>query len=91
VYQDVLTITLGWGYKLGVHSQTTIEIPPMLFDTTCRNAKPKEKPYKLSDSKGLYLLVSPNGSKYFRLKYRFAGDEKLLALGVYPETTLAKF
>ena len=37
---------------------------------------------------GMYLLVNPNGSKYFRLKYRFEGKEKTLALGVYPETSL---
>jgi hypothetical protein len=52
-------------------------------------AKPKEKPYKLADGGGLYLLVNPNGSRYWRLKYRVAGKEKLLALGVYPEVTLA--
>jgi integrase len=59
-----------------------------LTDTTCKNAKPKEKPYKLADEKGMFLLVNPNGSKYFRLKYRFGGTEKTLALGVYPETSL---
>lgn len=52
-------------------------------------AKPKEKPYKLADGGGLYLLVNPNGSRYWRLKYRVAGKEKLLALGVYPDVTLA--
>jgi len=52
-------------------------------------AKPKEKPYKLADGGGLYLLVNPNGAKYWRLKYRVAGKEKLLALGVYPDVTLA--
>jgi hypothetical protein len=52
-------------------------------------AKPKDKPYKLADGGGLYLLVKPNGGKYWRLKYRVAGKEKLLALGVYPEVTLA--
>lgn len=55
-----------------------------------KEAKAHDKPYKLSDGKGLFLLVNPNGSKYWRLKYRFGGKEKLLALGVYPETTLAK-
>ena len=55
-----------------------------LTDPTCKNAKPKDKPYKLSDSKGMFLLVNPNGSKYFRLKYRIDGKEKTLALGVYP-------
>lgn len=59
-----------------------------LSDTTCKNAKPKEKPYKLADEKGMFLLVSLNGSKYFRLKYRFESTEKTLALGVYPETSL---
>jgi integrase len=59
-----------------------------LSDTSCKNAKPKEKPYKLADEKGMFLLINPNGSKYFRLKYRFGGKEKLLALGVYPETGL---
>uniref|UniRef100_UPI0016572104 tyrosine-type recombinase/integrase n=1 Tax=Xenorhabdus indica TaxID=333964 RepID=UPI0016572104 len=53
-------------------------------------AKPKEKPYKLADGGGLYLLVNPNGSRYWRLKYRIAGKEKLLALGVYPEISLAE-
>lgn len=52
-------------------------------------AKPQEKPYKLADGGGLYLLVKPNGGRYWRLKYRIAGKEKLLALGVYPDVTLA--
>lgn len=59
-----------------------------LSDTACKNAKPKEKPYKLADEKGMFLLINPNGSKYFRLKYRYSGKEKLLALGVYPDTSL---
>lgn len=53
-------------------------------------AKPKDKPYKLSDGGGLYLLVNPNGKRYWRLKYRLAGKEKLLAFGVYPDVTLAE-
>lgn len=53
-------------------------------------SKTKDKPYKLSDGGGLYLLVNPNGSRYWRLKYRIAGKEKLLALGVYPDITLAE-
>ncbi|MEQ9998738.1 tyrosine-type recombinase/integrase [Pectobacterium versatile] len=52
-------------------------------------AKAKEKPYKLADGGGLYLLVNPNGAKYWRLKYRTAGKEKLLAVGVYPDVSLA--
>lgn len=48
-----------------------------------KNAKPTDKPYKLADAGGLFLLVNPNGSKYWRLKYRYGGKEKLLAVGVY--------
>jgi integrase len=54
-------------------------------DVYARNAKPKDKPYKLSFGEGLFLLVQPNGSKWWRLKYRFGGKEKLLSLGVYPD------
>jgi hypothetical protein len=61
-----------------------------LTDTAIRKAKSKEKPFKISDSGGLYLLVQPSGSKWWRYKYRFAGKEKLLALGSYPETSLAE-
>jgi len=53
------------------------------------NAKPKEKHYKLSDQKGLYLLITPSGSKLWKFKYRFAGKEKKLSLGAFPEITLA--
>jgi hypothetical protein len=60
-----------------------------LTDTVVRNAKPREKPYKLGDEKGLYLRVNPSGSKLWQLKYRFAGKEKKLAFGAYPEVTLA--
>lgn len=60
-----------------------------LNDTVLRNAKPKEKPYKLTDGDGMFLLVKPNGGKYWRLKYRVLGKEKLLALGTYPEVSLA--
>lgn len=62
----------------------------MLTDPACRNAKPKDKQYKLTDEKGLFLLIHPNGSKYWRFKYRSAGKEKLLAVGVYPEVSLAE-
>lgn len=59
-----------------------------LYDVDCKNAKPREKSYKMSDGGGLYLEIVPNGSKYWRLKYRFAGKEKRLAFGVYPEVSL---
>lgn len=59
-----------------------------LSDTACNKAKPKDKPYKMADGGGLYLEVMPNGSKYWRQKYRYGGSEKRLALGVYPDVTL---
>lgn len=64
-------------------------MPISLSDAKARNAKPKSRPYKLSDGEGLFLLVMPNGSKYWRLRYFFGGKEKSLALGVYPEVGLA--
>ena len=60
-----------------------------LTNTAVKNAKPKDKPYKLMDENGLFLLVRPNGSKLFRFRYSFNGKEKLLSLGGYPETSLA--
>ncbi|WP_146256450.1 Arm DNA-binding domain-containing protein, partial [Morganella morganii] len=60
-----------------------------LTDAKIRAAKPKEKPYKLADSGNMFLLVHPNGSRYWRLRYRFQGKEKTLALGIYPELSLS--
>ncbi len=66
-----------------------VDTPIMISDSKIKSAKPKpDKAYKLADEKGMYLLINPNGAKYFRLKYRFAGKEKTLALGIYPETSL---
>ncbi|MFA6058600.1 MAG: integrase arm-type DNA-binding domain-containing protein [Taibaiella sp.] len=62
----------------------------ILTDTKIRTIKARDKAYKLTDGKGLFLLISPTGSKYWRFKYRFAGKEKLIALGVYPEVSLAQ-
>ncbi|WP_199544755.1 tyrosine-type recombinase/integrase [Paraburkholderia kururiensis] len=59
-----------------------------LSDTAIRSARPGAKPVKLSDGGGLYLLLTPTGSRLWRMKYRFAGKEKLLALGTYPAVTL---
>lgn len=59
-----------------------------LTDTAIRNAKPGAKPVKLFDERGLYLEISPAGGKWWRLKYRFAGKEKRLSLGVYPDVGL---
>ena len=60
-----------------------------LSNTKIRGVKPSEKPIKLFDGGGLFLLVTPQGSKLWRLKYRHEGKEKLLALGTYPEISLA--
>ena len=62
--------------------------PMSLSDAKVRNAKPRAKPYKIADGEGLFLLIMPGGSKYWRLKYSFAGKEKVLALGVYPGVNL---
>jgi integrase len=59
-----------------------------LSATSVRKVKPRARPFRLADEKGLYLETRPNGSKYWRMKFRFAGREKLLALGVWPEVTL---
>ena len=58
-----------------------------LADTAIRNAKPRDKQYKMSDDRGLYVLVTKTG-KYFRFDYRFLGKRKTLAIGVYPDVTL---
>ncbi len=60
-----------------------------LTDIKVKTAKPMDKAYKLTDGGGMYLLVKPNGSKYWRLKYRFVGKEKMLSIGVYPDVSLA--
>lgn len=60
-----------------------------LSDTRIRTAKPKEKLYKIADERGLHLLVTPAGGKWWRLKYKIDGKEKSLSLGVYPDVSLA--
>lgn len=59
-----------------------------LNNLQCKNTKAADKPVKLADGGGMFLHVMPNGNKYWRLKYRYLGKEKLLALGVYPRVTL---
>ncbi|EOF5432066.1 tyrosine-type recombinase/integrase [Salmonella enterica] len=61
-----------------------------LTDTAIRKTKPTEKPFKLADSSGLYLLIKPNGSKLWYMKYRIDGKEKKLAFGPYPDISLFK-
>ncbi|MBY5943049.1 integrase arm-type DNA-binding domain-containing protein [Halomonas sp. DP5N14-9] len=60
-----------------------------LSATAVKTAKPKDKTTRMADGGGLYLEIRPTGSKYWRMKYRFAGKEKLLAIGTYPDVTLA--
>jgi integrase len=60
-----------------------------LTDVKARTAKPREKQFKLSDSDGMYLLVTPSGGKCWRLKYRYGGKEKVLSLGTYPQISLS--
>ena len=57
---------------------------------TIKNAKGRAKPYKLADSDGLYMLVSPGGARYWRMNYRYLGKQKTLAFSVYPDTGLAE-
>ncbi len=59
-----------------------------LSDAAIRASKPTEKPYKVFDGSGLYLLVTPEGSRLWRFKYRYGGKERLLALGPYPDVAL---
>jgi integrase len=61
----------------------------MLTDGQIRSAKRADKPWKIADGGGLHLLVAPNGGRYWRYSYRFNGKQKTLALGVYPDVTLA--
>jgi len=66
------------------------KISMLLTDSKIKNSKPTEKAFKLPDGKGLFLLVHPNGSKYWRLRYSFGRKEKLLSLGLYPDISLAE-
>lgn len=81
------------GAKLGALPSIASDGAPMekrvpLTDAKIRAASPQQRPVKLFDGGGLYLLVNPNGSRYWRMKYRFAGREGKLAFGVYPEVSL---
>lgn len=61
-----------------------------LTDTAIRNAKPADKPAKLADARGLFLLIHPNGGKWWRFSYRFDSKQKTLSMGTYPDVSLAK-
>ncbi len=60
----------------------------MLTDKAIKALRPKSKPYKKADERGLFILVQPTGAKWWRFRYRYGGREKLLSLGVYPDTSL---
>lgn len=61
-----------------------------LSDTAIRKIKPRDKPFKVSDEKGLFLFVTPSGGTLWRLKYRFDGKEKLISFGAYPDVPLVR-
>lgn len=77
----------NWGYRQKDH---VLEPTMPLTDTAIKKAKPGDKPVKLSDGKGMYLLVNPAGSKLWRWKYRVLGKEKVMSLGAYPDVSLAQ-
>lgn len=62
----------------------------MLTDTAIRKAKPKDKPQKLSDGHGLYLLITVKGSKLWQMAYRYSGKQKTYSIGRYPDISLAE-
>ena len=59
-----------------------------LTNLQVERAKPKEKPYKLTDERGMYLLIHPKGGKWWRFDYRYQGKRKTLSLGVYPDVSI---
>ena len=82
-----------WGYKRGDYrfcGDVPPDVPPRWHSLIppFGNAKPKEKPYKLGDSGGLYVIVRPNGSKLWRYKYRLGGKANSRGLGKYPDVSL---
>lgn len=79
-----------WGQHIGQLYDAMNSCPPMpLSDIKIKHAKPRDKPYRMADGRGLYLEIAPAGGKWWRIKYRFNGKEKRVSLGVYPDVTLA--
>jgi len=76
------------GIRLGC-IRKNLQVPTMLTDTAIRKAKPAASPLKLTDGGGMYLLLKPDGGRYWRMNYRYGGKQKTLAIGVYPTVTLA--
>jgi len=81
---------LGVRGSAGHQISPTSEIPRALTDAAIRSAERGPKPYKMHDEDGLFLVVTPAGGRWWRLKYRFERREKLLALGTYPEVPLKR-
>lgn len=74
---------------MGASALLETELPPVaITDIVVKTAKASGKTFRLSDERGLYLEVSLNGGKWWRLKYRFDRKEKRLSLGVYPDVKL---
>mmetsp|Transcript_19721 Transcript_19721/g.25457 ORF Transcript_19721/g.25457 Transcript_19721/m.25457 type:complete len:92 (-) Transcript_19721:10-285(-) len=71
-----------------VVTQYPLVVTMALTDIQIRNAKPDTKQYKLSAGLGLYLIVSPSGGKWWRVRYRFDGKQKELSVGTYPSVSL---
>lgn len=86
IYRHVTVDLTVTGYRQESYRQKVAAMP--LTDTAIRNAKPADKPQKLADGGGLYLLLNPNGSRWWRFDYRFDGKRKTLSMGTYPDTGL---
>lgn len=76
------------GGNYGGTRQLRTGVTPVLTDNSIRSAKPREKPYKMGDSGGLFILVHPSGARWWCFKFRVAGKEKLLSFGVNPDVPL---
>jgi len=79
-----LGVICGGGFNLAAS-----DTPKMALElATLQALLPRATPYKVTDGKGLYLLIQPNGARYWRFRYRWAGKQNTLSCGVYPEVTL---
>src|SRR3981189_1438849 len=76
---------------VGVQSVSGGDLPrPVLNEARIRAIRPKDRPYKLFDERGLFMLVTPSGGRLWRFRYRLGGVEKLLTLGAYPDVSLKR-
>jgi len=86
IYRRVAVDLTGVCYRQKSYRQRAADMP--LSDIAIRNAKPGPKPVKMTDGGGMYLLLNPNGSRWWRFDYRFDGRRKTLSMGTYPDTSL---